>query len=438
VPTGPRPPPAEVALGLERYATGSPGTGGRLKVAPEDFRVDEISLYPRPDPQGAFVVLRVEARDWEQHELVRALTGALGLPPGRVSWAGTKDRRAISTQLLSYRGAPVELPAEPFRGVRVLEQYRADRGLVLGHHFGNSFDLTVRETGLPSAELAARGAAVREELRAAGRFPNWFGLQRFGEVRPITHEVGRELLRGDPGAAVAVYLERVAGPESAEGRWARGEYAAHHDPLRALREFPPAYRFERILLDHLARGQDAARALRGLSRELRQLFVHAYQSWIFNRLLSARLSEGTPLDEPAPGDRLLRIARDGTVPGDDPIPVAADNLPEARALSARGRAVVAGPLVGTGTPLEGRTGELVRGMLAADGIAPASFALPRTPDLASEGTFRPLSVPVPPLDLRQDAEAGVGPDGYRLRFALPKGSYATVLVREFTKAGSLP
>ncbi|HEV2166417.1 MAG TPA: tRNA pseudouridine(13) synthase TruD [Thermoplasmata archaeon] len=434
-----QPPPLERALGLEFYATESPGAGGRLKFDPEDFRVEESSQYPRPVEDGPYTVLRIVARNWEQHELARALAARLGLPPSAMAWAGTKDRRAVSEQLFSYRGDLPPPGFEPPPGVELGEAYRAERGLALGHHFGNRFDVRVSGIPGPSEEAGARWEVAVRALREVGWFPNFFGLQRFGEVRPVTHEVGRALLRGHTEEAVEIYLARVLEGESTEGAAARRAYAEHHDAARALREFPPAYRFERTLLDHLARGHDASRALGALPFELRRLFVHAYQSLLFNRVLSARVARGLPLDRPVPGDRVVRVARDGTVPGRDPIPASADNLEEVRTMVARGRAQLALPLVGTATPeLEGVPGELLGAELAREQLHRGDFGLPRVPELASEGTWRPAMVPLPPFELAWEERppSGGGSGSVRARFALPKGAYATVLFRELLKTGA--
>ncbi len=420
------------------YATEAPGVGGRLKERPESFVVREISLFPKPDPSGPFTVLRVVSRNWEQHELSQRIAQRLGLPPSALSWAGTKDRRAVAERLASYRGSPPEgdlgLP-----GVEVLDAYRSRDGLVLGHHFGNAFEIRLTEL---SGGPAAVEASLRD-LRAAAVFPNFFGPQRFGEVRPVTHRVGREIVRGDVGRAVEIYLTDVPPGAAGRGDAARRAYAEHRDAERALREFPAEFRFERQLLDHLARGHDAARALRSLSKDLRTLFVHAYQALLFNRYLTARHAAGLPLAEPQEGDSLLRIGRDGTVSGRDPVPVGADNLAEASEAVRRGRAVVAGPLVGYESPGgAGAPAELIARILAEEGISPDRFRTPATPDLASAGTQRPLAQPVPPIAAVPEAapsEPGPGaPGAWWLRFALPKGSYATVLLREIRKDGAEP
>jgi tRNA pseudouridine13 synthase len=428
-----RPPAAELHIGMEFYATGAPGVAGRLKTTADDFRVTEISSYPYPDPAGAFVVLRLASRDWEQHELAAAVAQRLGLPRHAVQWAGTKDRRAVSERLFSYRGA---LPERDLglRNVTLVEAYRARDGLVLGHHYGNTFELTVGElaTGPTEALLAFR--QTERELRDVGGIPNFFGPQRFGEVRPITQEVGRWVVRGDLARAVDVYLtERPADGTPGVGDAARQAYAEHRDAARALREFPREYRFERSLLEHLARGHPPERAFRALSRDLRMLFVHAFQALIFNRWLDARHTADLPLDRPVEGDRIVRVARDGTVRGPDSVPVGPDNLTECSDLVTRGRALVAGPLVGFESPgPDGLPGEHLESILRQEGVDRSMFRLPSAPEVASRGAWRPVLVPTPPLSI--DA-AG---DRVRFRFALPKGAYATVVLREFLKNGAAP
>ncbi len=427
----PRPPDGERALGLEFYLSRTPPVPGRLKARAEEFRVSEISSYPLPDPEGAFVVLRIASQDWEQHELGGAIARRLGLGPHAIQWSGTKDRRAQTDRLLSYRG-PLPSGDLGLPRVEVREAYRARDGLVLGHHYGNAFEIRVSELAVPSEEARSIFQRTAEELRAAGGFPNLFGLQRFGEVRPITHVVGRYLVQGDLAGAVDAYLTaRPVGGTPGAGDAARAAYATHQDPVRALAEFPPEYRFERALLERLAKGQGPDRALRALSRDLRLLFVHAFQALLFNRWVSRRHRAGLPLSAPSAGDRILRVGRDGTVRSQDAVPVAEDNLPECRDLVARGRALVAGPLVGFETPPgAGAVGELLAAVLAEEGVTPDMFRLSAAPEVASRGGWRPILLPLPPIDLAPDG------DGLWFRFGLPKGAYATVLLREFLKPGA--
>jgi tRNA pseudouridine13 synthase len=424
------PPSGERAVGLGFYSTTTPGVLATIKESPESFRVSEISRYPLPAEDGAFAILRIRSQNWEQHELAARLASRLGLPRHAIAWAGTKDRRAIAERLFSYRG-PLPTAELDIDGVELTEAYRARDGLSLGHHYGNGFE--IRLGGLadePTARVALE--RTREQLLADGSIPNLFGLQRFGEVRPITHLVGRQLVQGDIAGAVATYLTVELSAGDGQGAEARRLYAEHRDAQRALREFPPSFRFERTLLDHLARGHTPERAMQGLPRELRQLFVHAYQSWLFNRWLTIRWEAGISFTIPEPGDHLLRLGVDGTVARSAAVPIDADNLVEARELLSRGRASLAGPLVGLGTPpLCGAPGEMFEAVLVDEKLSRADFGIPRMPEIASEGTWRPMTIPTPPIGIV--AALGVDPC---LSFALPRGSYATVILREFLKTGA--
>jgi len=426
------PPESERAIGLGFYATTTPPVSARLKGDADDFVVREISSYPMPDPAGRFAVLRVRSRNWEQHELAARLEGRLGLGRNAIAWAGTKDRRAVAERLLSYQGRipdrPVDLP-----GVELLEAYQARDGLSLGHHYGNSFSIRLTEVADPTAAAAAFRRTT-SELLATGSVPNFFGPQRFGEVRPVTHLVGQALAAGDAAAAVEVYLAGLPEASDEEGRTARLHYAASHDARAALGEFPSAYRFERQILERLARGASPQSALRALSRELRLLFVHAVQSWMFNRWLVARDEAGLSMVEPEAGDTILRVVRDGTVPSRDPVPVDSGNRPECLETVRRGRARLAAPLIGYATERPpGRPGELFDRVLRETGVAPSGFRLPAFPEISSAGAWRAITIATPPLGIRPD-----GVDSVTVDFALPKGSYATVVVREFLKPGARP
>ena len=429
------PPPAETARGLGFYLSDTPGVGGHLKTTPEDFRVDELSAYPTPDAQGRFTVLRIESQGWEQHELADAIARRLGLPRRAVTWAGTKDRRAVTERLFSYVGPLPSVELELPR-VRVVDIYSAREPVRLGDHFGNRFEVRLRGLDGAGPHVDAALRATLASLRSQGGIPNFYGPQRFGEVRPITHEVGRAIVRGQIGRAVDIYLAAVPPGDDPGVHPARRAYGLDHDASRALREFPREYRFERTLLEHLARGHSPERALRGLTRELRLLFVHAYQSLLFNRWLSERHKRGLPLNGVVRGDSLLRRGRDGTLRGDDAVPVDDDNLRECTTLVSHGDAVLAGPLVGYETEVPaGPAGEVLATVLADEQLAPDAFRLPATPELASAGSWRPALVALPPIDLRVEETSPDGKVSAWFRFSLPRGAYATVLLREFSKRG---
>ncbi len=423
----------EPEIGLSRYLSTTPGIGGRLKLTPDAFRVDEVSRYPCPAAQGRYTIARFESFEIEQNELLHRLSREFGLPDGRIGFAGTKDRRAVTTQLLSLPVDEARVRNVLLSGVRVLDTYRSNDDLHLGHLFGNCFGIRVQSLAVDHDEAERRVRAIEQELRGAGGFPNYYGPQRFGEVRPVTHLVGRALVLGSVAEAVDAYLTIHAEGELEDGTQARRDFASHRDPVRGLREFPRTLRFERILLERLARGDSPERAFHALPRHLRTLFVHAYQSYLFNRYLSLRIERGFPMARPIDGDWLIRLGHDGLSGPLAPVQVSRDNLAEAETMvrSLRGR--IAAPVVGADTPASsGEAGDLMEEILQQDGATRKSFALSTLPEMTSSGTFRavlgclPLHFYRPPSPVRADGSAD-------FFFPLEKGEYATVLLREFMK-----
>ena len=88
------------ALGMEIYITRTPGIGGVIRKSPEDFVVEEIFDEDHYEG-GRYLVVEVEKRDWDTHKLVREIARALRISQRRISFAGTKDRRAVTRQRMA-------------------------------------------------------------------------------------------------------------------------------------------------------------------------------------------------------------------------------------------------------------------------------------------------------------------------------------------------
>jgi tRNA pseudouridine13 synthase len=176
-----------------------PGTGGRLRDTPEDFRVEEVPAYT-PSGTGDHVFAWIEKRDVPTPTAAGALADALGVRVKDVGWAGMKDKRAVTRQWLSF--PPPVTPeqvlalATTIEGVSVLEARRHGNKLKTGHLRGNRFTLRVGGLGAGGATVAA--ARASNILRVLAEPPgalNWFGEQRFGRAGDNAAR-GRALLAG--------------------------------------------------------------------------------------------------------------------------------------------------------------------------------------------------------------------------------------------------
>ena len=417
-------------LGIEGYLTTTPGVGGTIKASADDFVVDEVSSPPPPADDGRYAIARVRVRDWETNRLVRQLAKSLRISRRRIGYAGTKDKRAWTTQLFSFEGVdPAALERLRLKDVEVLETFRSSRPLELGDLVGNRFRIVVRNLRLPADRAADPIEETTRQLRAVGGFPNFFGIQRFGSVRPITHVVGRHLVRGEFQEAVATYVANPIEGEDPESFEVRAGLAETGDVKAALHEYPRNYTFEKAILNHLAvHPNDEIGALQQLPLSLLIMFVHAYQSYLYNQMLSERMRRGLSIHEPIEGDLVLPADRQGLPDRERTIDVTADNLERVASRCREGKAWVSGLLYGSETPFaEGEMGEIERAVVNREGLRPEDFILPDLPRLSSKGTRREILAPI--RDLGTTADGGT----LELTVELTRGAYATCLVREYTK-----
>jgi tRNA pseudouridine13 synthase len=155
-----------------------PGCGGTFKATPEDFVVEELPAY-EPAGDGDHLFLWVEKRGRSTHDVAKALAQALSLSERDVSWAGLKDRHALTRQFLCVPAKKAEalVPKLALSGVKVLAAKRHRNKLKAGHLRGNRFMLTLRQV----TDVAAAKACL--DLLAHEGLPNYFGEQRFGSHR---------------------------------------------------------------------------------------------------------------------------------------------------------------------------------------------------------------------------------------------------------------
>ncbi len=417
-------------LGIEAYLTNTPGVGGTLKASSEDFIVEEVSSPPEPDGNGRYTVAALRVREWETNRLVRQLARSLHVSRRRIGFAGTKDKRAVTTQLFSFEGLPPEaVRSVRLKDVEVLEAYATTRPLEIGDLVGNRFRIVVRDLRMPHEGARSAVDATTAQLGTFGGFPNYFGIQRFGSVRPITHLVGKEIVRGEFREAVESYVANPMEGEDPESFEVRSTLAETGDVKEALRAYPRSYTFEKALLNHLAaHPDDHVGALRVLPVNLLIMFVHAYQSYMFNRILSERMRRGLPIHEPIEGDRVLPADRRGLPDRERLIEVTRDNLGRVAERCREKKAWVAAVLYGSESGFaEGEMGEIERGVIDAERVRPEDFIIPEIPRISSKGTLREILAPIRAL------QAEVIDETLHVDLELTRGAYATCLLREYMK-----
>jgi tRNA pseudouridine13 synthase len=152
-----------------------PGIGGVLRSCPEDFLVEEVPAYA-PSGEGDHLFVFFEKRGLDTPAAVKLLANALGVDPAGASWAGLKDRHAVTRQWASFAGARADRTESiTLDEVTVLDARPHPHKLRTGHLRGNRFVLTVRD---PVGDVAD-AQRICDLLLARGT-PNYYGEQRFG------------------------------------------------------------------------------------------------------------------------------------------------------------------------------------------------------------------------------------------------------------------
>lgn len=400
---------AERTAGIEWYSTDGEPCGAQAKEAPEDFVVEEKLSVPEmvagPLPQY-LPLYRIEKHSIDTMHMAQELSDAL---KSRVSYAGLKDKRALAVQYatpVSRRAEHPERIATP-RFTATIVGY-VPSPLSRASLVGNAFSVLLRRC------CPAVGERISEAMKAAeeGRIPNYYGLQRFGTSGAGTHRVGRAMVRGRFRESVGLLLGVDLDSEMKEAF-----EAERYSDLAGL--LPMGKDVEIRVARELGRHPGAwVKAMRAVPVSLRRFYVQAYQSYIFNRTLSIAAEKGEDLSRFAAGDNWAQASADGLrisaprgvkdPPGGDAVPLAQVAGYAFRNYGSRFDACLAKAL-------------------EEEGVEAGEFFLEEMQEASQEGGFRRPALVVREGSWKvQDGEA-------RLRFVLPKGQYATVLLREVVK-----
>lgn len=423
----------ETKIGMLYYLSRVDGTGGRIKVQPEDFRVTEISDGPPEDPAGRYAIAKVTSTNWETNRMIRLISRDMGISRERIGFAGTKDKRAVTSQLMSFDSPPDKLEDVDLKDLVISDVYRSKKPIRIGDLIGNRFSIRVKDMDMDISEIPEALDSIVTDVRDTGGFPNYFGVQRFGVVRPITHLVGEQIIRGDIEGAVRLYL---SGPSEFEGEdtvFARRELAGRDDWKELIKIMPENMGFEKSMVGHLIdRPGDWYGAIMALPNNLQMMFVHAYQSYLFNIMLSKRMEMGLPLNMPVEGDTVIPLSADGTPDHGRPVVATSKNLDLVEAQVKSGRAFVSITLFGSDSVIqEGMMGEIENSVIEEESVEASDFMVPGLNRCSSKGSRREILCPVSDLSYR------MGEDFYDVEFTLSKGNYATTLMREFMKSPML-
>ncbi|MGM0771918.1 MAG: tRNA pseudouridine(13) synthase TruD [Halobacteriota archaeon] len=428
-------PTVEEQIGINLYTSNTPGIGGALRRQIEDFRVIEITNREEGD-KGKYTIVELTKHNWETHHLIRDISRILGISQKRIGFAGTKDKRAVTTQKISFYDVPEErIENIKLKDVELKVVGRSKRNIGLGDLTGNEFIITVREIDIDRDELESRIQETTDSIKEQSGVPNFFGIQRFGALRPITHVVGESIVRGEIEKAAIDYIAAAYPGEPEETRKVREMVFKSRDYAEGLKAYPVQLRYERAMMHHLvSKPEDFAGAFETVPMNIRKMFVHAYQSYIYNIIICQRIKKGLPLNRAVVGDIVCFKNKEGLPDSSRVEQTTENNLDGMNNLIKRKRAFVTAPLIGYDTQMaSGVPGEIERKVLEQFDVPLEGFKVPSMDKMASKGLRREILLGVSPNYTIGEDELNPGKYSITLDFSLPKGSYATTVLREYMK-----
>jgi tRNA pseudouridine13 synthase len=439
-------PELDKLLGIEIYATKNSGVGGNIRESPNDFVVEESlvdgtkasvtgNVPPRvigsTQNKQRFLLCTLVKRNWDTFIAVKNVSKALGIAQNRVQFAGIKDAKALTAQYITLDNISAEEATKVnIKDIQIHPVGYVRERISLFYLLGNHFRVTIRNVSEPEVEARKHINQTLEELTAVGGIPNFYGHQRFGTTRPITHLVGKALSQGKFEEAAILFLATPSSYEHPTSRQARQELHETKNFKQASEKFPHQLRFERLMLIHLAEHPtDFVGAFKRLPPKLQALFVQAHQSYLFNRFISERVKAGLPLSEVTLGDFVVSVERSG-LPFTTAIKVATtENISEIESKVKAGKLRVALPIVGFKQKLsQGLMGEVEKEVLAQEGVELGNLWVNELSRIGGKGGLRSIVTPILGFELQK-----IGDETVTLSFMLHRGCYATVFLREVIK-----
>ena len=310
-----------------------------IKQLPEDFVVKEIASHELDDT-GNYSYFILKKKNYNTLDAVRLLSKFLRIPIRYIGFAGTKDRNAVTEQVCSaYSISKEKIQRLRLKDIELIYIGKGKKPISLGDLRGNKFRIVVRNIS----------GTIKRKTILPRKIPNYFGKQRFSKNNI---DIGRYIVKRNFQKAVQLINQKEV-----------GFYLEDHP-------------------------EDFAGALRYIPLKLRKMYVHAYQSYIWNKTVEEYL-ETRPLTNE-------KIS-----------------------------------IVGFSTELiRDKIGTIIKKILLEEEINQRDFIIRQIPELSSEGGERDLFITPENFMISEPEEDDLNKGKYKVivNFTLPKGSYATVVI----------
>ena len=390
----------------------------KLKRIPEDFQVDELSQVT--STSGPFALYQLTKQSIGTLEVINMVVDRWKIPRRRISYGGLKDKHALTTQFVTVHHGPKKPLTQRSFELEYLGQVR--QAFVPADIDGNRFTITLRDMTVQEIERAESAA---EDVRRDG-VPNYFDDQRFGSLGSSGEWIAKPWCLGDWERTLWLALADPHRDDRSDdkkqkailrdhwGRWCECKQALSRSHRRSIVTF---------LADKEAAGKliDFRGAFCNLNIDLRGLYLSAFQSALWNRMLTRRLKENAAPTSVIPFELksgpACFVSACSSSSDSEAVPLEEEfPLPSAR-----------------GKLEEGPTLDLLNAVVAEEGLEKRQLRVKYPRDSFFSKSSRKTIIAIPDLEFEfSDDDLYPKQKKVRLTFDLPRGSYATILVKRLT------
>ena len=381
-------------IGIGVYSTCFDGIGGKIRVEAKDFKVSEMISQRAQNSindQEGYAVYKLKKKRIDTNHALSDVFRKKGI---RLKSLGLKDASAITEQFVcsGNKGKAIEnfsTDKYSLEKIGFVKKPLSKKDMISNH-----FKIKISEC---SNDL--------HSFTEYGKILNFYGYQRFGSKRPVTHLIGKAILQRDFKKAVDLILSFTSPYDSKENTEIREKLSDKENYVKYLDQVPRQMDIERIVLKEMIEHNDAIRAIRSIQVSLRRFYIQAYQSFIFNQSLSSAFTDGENLFEAQLGDVCFDLH--------GIIGKYVKGLDQQLAL----------PFVGYSYYKKTRFDYQISKILEQEEIAPKDFFIKEMQEVSSEGGFRQAAIHCSDYSSCEDV----------VEFSLSRGSFATILLREIMK-----
>jgi len=381
-------------IGITVYSTEFDGIGGKIRVEPEDFQVTEIISQKAQNSinsQEGYAVYKLKKKKIDTNHALSDVFRKKGI---RLKSLGLKDASAITEQFVcsGNKGKAIEsfsTDKYSLEKIGFVKKPLSKKDMIANH-----FKIKISEC---SNDLSS--------FTENDKILNFYGYQRFGSKRPVTHLIGKAILQRDFKKAVELILSFTSPYDSKENTEIREKLSDKENYEKYFDQVPYQMDIERIVLKEMIEHGDALRAIRAIQISLRRFYIQAYQSFLFNQSLSSAFCDGENLFEAQPSDVCFDFH--------GIIGKYVKGLDQRLAL----------PFVGYSYYKKTRFDYQISKILEQEEITPKDFFIKEMQEVSSEGGFRQAALHCSDYSSYETM----------VEFSLSRGSFATILLREIMK-----